>query len=313
MNTKMAYRSKVRREASIPQPYRGVPDARRFLRPPRSAPATCCGSRRCRTPEPMAGEVRVRLRTSGVNPSDVKSRSGSTGRPMPFPRIIPHSDGAGEIDAVGPGVTDRPSDRPARVAMERAVEAPWGTAAQYHAASRASRAAARRGGVGRSGVPRHPGDDGLAGGAAGRAAAGAHPAGHGGGRGGRALRRADRPRPGARVIGTVSGAGQGRPCPEPPGPIMSSTATQRTSRPARVRADAGFRGGCGRGGGRRRQCQAAAWRAAPTRHTVVYGTGQPEVTIPGGWMLFSSITLQFMLVYELATPTGRRRSPGCNR
>ena len=32
------------------------------------------------------------------------------------------------------------------------------------------------------------------------------------------------------------------------------------------------------------------------------GTGMPEVTIPGGWMLFSSVTLQFMLVYELSVP-----------
>ena len=59
------------------------------------------------TPEPMAGEVRVRLHASGVNPSDVKSRSGSNRRPMPFPRIIPHSDGAGVIDAVGPGVSPK--------------------------------------------------------------------------------------------------------------------------------------------------------------------------------------------------------------
>jgi NADPH2:quinone reductase len=57
-------------------------------------------------PIPAAGEVHVRLATSGVNPSDVKSRSGANapGQPMPFPRIVPHSDGAGVIDAVGPGV-----------------------------------------------------------------------------------------------------------------------------------------------------------------------------------------------------------------
>ena len=55
------------------------------------------------TPEPAAGEVRVRLATSGVNPSDVKSRAGSTRR-IAFPRVIPHSDGAGTIDAVGDGV-----------------------------------------------------------------------------------------------------------------------------------------------------------------------------------------------------------------
>lgn len=53
------------------------------------------------TPEPGPGEVRVRIHTSGANPSDVKSRRG---RPLSAPRIIPHSDGAGEIDAVGKGV-----------------------------------------------------------------------------------------------------------------------------------------------------------------------------------------------------------------
>ena len=52
------------------------------------------------TPRPGPGEVRVKLATSGVNPSDVKARSGST-RKIAFPRVIPHSDGAGEIDMVG--------------------------------------------------------------------------------------------------------------------------------------------------------------------------------------------------------------------
>lgn len=53
------------------------------------------------TPEPGPGEVRVRLNVSGANPSDVKSRRG---RPLAFPRIVPHSDGAGIVDAVGEGV-----------------------------------------------------------------------------------------------------------------------------------------------------------------------------------------------------------------
>jgi NADPH2:quinone reductase len=52
--------------------------------------------------EPGAGEVRVALQASGVNPSDVKARSGS--RPMLASRIVPHSDGAGTIDKVGSGV-----------------------------------------------------------------------------------------------------------------------------------------------------------------------------------------------------------------
>jgi NADPH2:quinone reductase len=56
------------------------------------------------TPRPGPGGVRVKLATSGVNPSDVKARSGAT-RKIAYPRVIPHSDGAGEIDMVGDGVS----------------------------------------------------------------------------------------------------------------------------------------------------------------------------------------------------------------
>jgi NADPH2:quinone reductase len=56
------------------------------------------------TPRPGPGEVRVKLATSGVNPSDVKARSGAT-RKIAYPRVIPHSDGAGAIDLVGDGVS----------------------------------------------------------------------------------------------------------------------------------------------------------------------------------------------------------------
>jgi NADPH2:quinone reductase len=59
------------------------------------------------TPRPVAGEVRVKLAASGVNPSDVKARAGAT-RKIAYPRVIPHSDGAGIIDMVGAGV---PSSR----------------------------------------------------------------------------------------------------------------------------------------------------------------------------------------------------------
>jgi NADPH2:quinone reductase len=82
------------------------------------------------TPEPGAGEVRVKLATSGVNPSDVKMRVGLTRRPENWPRIIPHSDGAGTIDKVGAGV-------PASRVGERVWtwNARWarafGTAAEY--------------------------------------------------------------------------------------------------------------------------------------------------------------------------------------
>jgi len=55
-------------------------------------------------PEPDPGEVRVRVRFPGVNPGDTKKRRGWLGSEMPFPRVIPHSDGAGVVDATGGGV-----------------------------------------------------------------------------------------------------------------------------------------------------------------------------------------------------------------
>lgn len=65
-------------------------------------------------PAPAAGEVLVRLHVSGVNPSDIRARAG--GRPgvtkPPFPKIVPHSDGAGVIEAVGEGISkDRIGER----------------------------------------------------------------------------------------------------------------------------------------------------------------------------------------------------------
>src|SRR3546814_12678435 len=56
------------------------------------------------TPEPGPGEVRVKVHVSGVNPSDWKARRRGRAGGMPFPKIIPPSDGAGVIDAVGEGV-----------------------------------------------------------------------------------------------------------------------------------------------------------------------------------------------------------------
>ena len=55
------------------------------------------------TPQAGPGQVRVKLASSGVNPSDVKSRAGLT-RKIVWPRVIPHSDGAGVVDQVGQDV-----------------------------------------------------------------------------------------------------------------------------------------------------------------------------------------------------------------
>ena len=86
-------------------------------------------------PSPGAGEVLVAMRASGVNPSDVKLRSGAQG-PMIAAQVLVHNDGAGVIEAVGEGVG------PARVGqrvwmynINRSADGlgqgPLGTAAQY--------------------------------------------------------------------------------------------------------------------------------------------------------------------------------------
>lgn len=80
------------------------------------------------TPEPGPGEVRVRLKTSGANPSDWKSRGGR-GAAMSVPLIIPHSDGAGDIDKVGAGVADRVGERV--WIWNGQWRRPHGTAAEY--------------------------------------------------------------------------------------------------------------------------------------------------------------------------------------
>jgi NADPH:quinone reductase len=82
------------------------------------------------TPEPGPREVRVRLRTSGVNPSDVKARGGRVRRALSFPRIVPHSDGAGEIDAVGEGVPRSRIGERVWV-LNGQWRRPFGTAAQF--------------------------------------------------------------------------------------------------------------------------------------------------------------------------------------
>jgi NADPH:quinone reductase len=61
--------------------------------------------------DPIAGEVRIRVIVSGVNPTDWKSRSGAFGRSADEP-TVPNHDGAGIVDAVGSGVAGiRVSDR----------------------------------------------------------------------------------------------------------------------------------------------------------------------------------------------------------
>jgi NADPH2:quinone reductase len=82
------------------------------------------------TPLPGPGEIRVRVHVSGVNPSDWKARLRGRGAGLPFPLIIPHSDGAGVVDAVGEGVeTHRVGQRV--WLMNAQWKRPFGTAAEY--------------------------------------------------------------------------------------------------------------------------------------------------------------------------------------
>ena len=81
------------------------------------------------TPVAGPGEVRVRLYASGVNPSDVKARLGSRGA-WQYPRIVPHSDGAGVIDQVGPG-TDSGRIGERVWVYNGQWQRPLGTAAEY--------------------------------------------------------------------------------------------------------------------------------------------------------------------------------------
>jgi NADPH2:quinone reductase len=81
-------------------------------------------------PVPAAGEVRIRIAASGVNPGDVKKRSDAFGVGMPYPRVIPHSDGAGRVDQLGAGVPSEWMGRSAWCYGAQSYRA-FGTAADF--------------------------------------------------------------------------------------------------------------------------------------------------------------------------------------
>ena len=81
--------------------------------------------------EPGAGEVRVRVQVSGVNPTDWKARRGAhEGEELPFPEVVPNQDGAGTIDAVGTGVAADRVGEPVWL-WEAAWERAEGTAQEF--------------------------------------------------------------------------------------------------------------------------------------------------------------------------------------
>jgi NADPH:quinone reductase len=81
-------------------------------------------------PQPGPGEVRIRIAASGINPGDVKKRRNEYGYGMPYPRVIPHSDGAGYIDRVGQGASAALIGQAAWCYGAQSYR-PFGTAAEF--------------------------------------------------------------------------------------------------------------------------------------------------------------------------------------
>lgn len=81
---------------------------------------------------PGRGEVRVRIMVSAVNPTDWKSRRGAKpGEPLPFEEVVPNQDGAGVVDAVGPGVEHLHVDDRVWLALAAYQRADGGTAQEF--------------------------------------------------------------------------------------------------------------------------------------------------------------------------------------
>ena len=76
------------------------------------------------TPQPGPGEVLVRVRAVSLNYRDLLMVKGQYNPRLRFPRI-PCSDGAGQVEAVGDGVTAwKPGDRVAAIFMQNWLDGP---------------------------------------------------------------------------------------------------------------------------------------------------------------------------------------------
>lgn len=99
-----------------------------YERPGTAADVLQVGEMSAQAPGP--GEVCVQLSRSGVNPGDTKKRGDWQGATLPFPRVIPHSDGAGVVHAVGAGVGLSRVGQRVWVYGAQSYR-PFGTAAQF--------------------------------------------------------------------------------------------------------------------------------------------------------------------------------------
>ncbi len=248
------------------------------------------------TPKPGAGELRVKLATSGVNPSDVKNRAGST-RKIAFPRVIPQSDGAGEIDMVGDGVAK--SRIGEKVWTWNAQwKRPFGTAADYvvlpaaQAVPLPEKISADAGAC--LGIPAMTGSHAIELAGAGKGMT-LLVAGGAGAVGQYAIQFAKAR--GAAVIATISSPEKAKVARDLGADhaidykrenvgerVMALTDKRGVDAVIEVDLSA--------------NAKLLAGVLRPKGSVIVYGTG-PQATIPASFCLVNSIRLQFMLVYEL--------------
>ena len=261
------------------------------------------------TPKPGPGDVRVKLKTSGVNPSDVKSRAGTTRR-IAFPRVIPHSDGAGEIDMVGEGVA--PSRVGERVWTWNAQwKRPFGTAAESivlpaNQAVKLPAAVSFEAGA-CLGIPAltawHAIDiAGTKSGATLLIAGGAGAVAH------YAIQFAKAR--GAFVLTTVSSPEKAKIAREAGADVAIDYKTENVGE----RVMALTKGGVDAVIEMDLTANAALLPAVlrPRGTLVVYGTG-PQVQFPGSFCLVNNVTVKFLLVYELTADERTRAIAGITR
>jgi len=256
-------------------------------------------------PQPGPGEVRVKVRTSGVNPSDVKSRAGLT-RKIAFARVIPHSDGAGEIEMVGAGVSA--SRIGERVWTWNAQwKRPFGTAAEYVVLPEAQAvplpaSVSFEAGAGLA-IPAMTAWYAVSLALPAEGATVFVPAGAGA-VGNYAIQFAKARRAG--VITTVSSDAKGEIARRAGADHVinyrsEDVAARIADITARTGVDAVLEADLGAG--------AKLWPSVlrPRANVVVYGTSSPDHTIPAAYCLTNNINIRFILVYEM-TPAETRNA-----
>ncbi len=256
------------------------------------------------------GEVRVKLATSGVNPSDVKSRQGS--RKIAWPQLVPQSDGAGVIDQAGDGV---PKSRIGeRVWIWNGQwKRPFGTAAEYIALPAAQavtlpeRVSFEAGAC--LGIPAMTALHAIE--LAGAAKGGTLLVAGGAGAVGQYAIQFAKAK-GARVIATISS----------PEKAEAARAAGADATIDYKREDVGekvkeFTGNRGVDAVIEMDLAANAKLLPsvlrPKGSVIIYGTGAAEATIPASFCLVNSIRLQFFLVYELDETMRERAVTAINR